>query len=217
MLHADLHTAAAALVCPRTRTATTTTGSIIQQANIPPRNDLSQPAVDGIPHLDIAPLLADEDQVHAFHEAGLLGFAHVIHDHGPRDFAVLVDVQGQVLEREEEFDFREPEHAQGTLVGGAVLHLLHGGGAAAGAAAGVVGVRGGGGGGGGGGVEVGDGEGEFLVEGEDLETLGGGDGERAVEEVDGVGVAPDVELVEFAEEGSGAAARGGPGGLDHAA
>ena len=67
------------------------------------------------------------------------------------------------------------------------------------------------------GVEVGDGEGEFLVKGEDLEALGRGDGEGAVEEVDGVGVAPDVELVEFAEEGGGAAARGGPGRLDHAA
>ena len=67
------------------------------------------------------------------------------------------------------------------------------------------------------GVEVGDGEGEFLVEGEDLEALGGGDGEGAVEEVDSVGVAPDVEVVKFAEESGGAPARRGPGGLDHAA
>lgn len=66
-------------------------------------------------------------------------------------------------------------------------------------------------------VEVGDREGKFLVEGQDFETLGGGDGEGGVEQVDGVGVAPDVELVEFAEEGGGAPARGGPGGLHHAA
>lgn len=48
--------------------------------------------------------------------------------------------------------------------------------------------------------EVGDGPGLLLVEGEDFEAFGGGDGEGGVEEVDAVAFSGDVELIVFAEK-----------------
>ena len=95
VLHADLDAAlggARVVVVVGPAAATAAAGSVIQEADIPARDDLSEPAVDGVPDLDVGALLADEDQVHALDEAGLLGLAHVVHDHGPRHFAVFVDV-----------------------------------------------------------------------------------------------------------------------------
>ena len=96
---------------------------------------------------------------------------------------MLVDVDGTLLVREEEFTLAEPEHAEG-------FEFLD----ARGDGADVWGFR------------VGDGEGQLFVEGEDFDAARRGDGEGGVEEVEGVGVGRDVEVVEVAEEFGRAAA-----------
>lgn len=50
------------------------------------------------------------------------------------------------------------------------------------------------------GAEARDGPGLLLVEGEDFDASGGGDGEGGVEEINAVALCRDVEFVVFAEE-----------------
>ena len=48
--------------------------------------------------------------------------------------------------------------------------------------------------------EIGNAKGDFFVQGQDFEAAGRGDGEGAVEEVEGVCFRGNVEVVEVAEE-----------------
>jgi len=63
-----------------------------------------------------------------------------------------------------------------------------------------------------GGFGVGDGEGQFFVEGENFDAAGSGYGKGGMEEIEGVGVGGDVKVIEVAEEFSRAAA--GEGGSE---
>jgi hypothetical protein len=150
------------------------TEAVIKTLDVPTRNDLPQPAVLRVPHLD--EIAIEQQDIGPIDGSGL-GLADKLHDDAARDVAVLVDVDGALLVGEEELAVAEPEHAEG-------FELLDAGGDGAD-------VRG---------FGVGDGEGELLVEGEDFDAAGGGDGEGGVEEVEGVGVGRDVEVVEIAEE-----------------
>ena len=148
--------------------------AIIQHLDISPRNDLAEPAVLRVADLD--KVRVEEQDVGSV-EGGALGLADELHDDAAADVAVLVDVDGALLVAEDKVRVGEAEHAERVLAlqalgdGGDVLLL-----------------------------EVRHGPGLLLVEGEDLEALGGADGEGGVEEVDAVAVGRDVELVVLAEE-----------------
>ena len=76
------------------------------------------------------------------------GFTDEFENDGAGYVAVFVAVDAYFFEGEEEFAVREAEHAEGFLVADAM-----GDGCA------------------GGGLEIGDGEGEFLVQGHDFDSL----------------------------------------------
>ncbi len=156
---------------------------IIQQLNIPPRHDLPQPPINRIPHLHEAAPLVHQHQIHAPPQHRLPRLAHKLHDDRPADIPQLIDIDADLLEAQQKLRVREAEHAEGPLVAQAQRN----GGAV-------------------GGLEVRDRERDLLVECQDLDAAGGGDGDAGVEEVDGVRVGGDVEVVEVAKELRGALA-----------
>lgn len=156
---------------------------IIQQPDLPPGHDLLQPPIDRVPHLHEAAALIHQHEIHPPPQHRLPRLAHKLHDDRPADIAELVDVDADLLEAQQELRVREAEHAERALVAQAQRDR--------GA------VRG---------LEVRDRERDLLVERQDLDAAGGGDGDGGVEEVDGVRVGGDVEVVEVAEEVRGALA-----------
>lgn len=156
---------------------------IIQQPDIPPGHDLLQPSINRVPHLHEAAALVHQHEVHAPPQHRLPRLAHKLHDDRAADVAELVDVDADLLEAQQELRVREAEHAERALV----AQAQRDGGA----------VRG---------LEVRDRERDLLVERQDLDAAGGGDGDGRVEEVDGVRVGGDVEVIEVAEEVRGALA-----------
>lgn len=150
---------------------------IIQQADFPPRNNLLQPPVDRVAHLHEASPLVHQDEIHAAPEHRLPGLADELHNDRAGDVAELVDVDTDLFETEQELGVAEAEHAQGPLI--AQPHRDAGA------------IRG---------LEVRDAEGHLLVQGHDLDALCRRDRDAGVEEVDGVSLGRDVEVVEIAEE-----------------
>lgn len=153
--------------------------SIVQGLDFAPSDNLLQAPIMRIADLD--EVSVEEDEIRAM-QSSRLRRADEIHDDAAADVAVFVDVHGAVGVHEEELLVREAEHGQRFLVfdvRGDVLDVL--------------------------GAELGHGPGLLLVEGEDFEAAGGGDGEGRVEEVDACAFGRDVEVVVFAEELGGAA------------
>ena len=179
MLQADLHRPAPGVTAVGTRVrharvVAVPAQSVVQTLDVPAGDDLAQTAVLRVAHLD--EVAVEEQDVRPV-DGGGLGPADELHDDAARDLAVLVDVDGALLVREQEFALAESEHAER-------LELVDPGGDGAD----------------GRGLGVGDGKGELLVEREDFDAAGGGDGERGVEEVECVSVGGNVEVVEVAEE-----------------
>ena len=156
---------------------------IIQKPDLASRNNLLQSPIQRIPHLYKPTSLVHKHEVHPTPQHRLPGLPHKFHDHGARDVTHLINIYADFLETEQEFGFIEAEHAQGPLIP-----------QSQGDASAVWGF------------EVGDAEGNFLVQRNDLDTPSRGDRDTGVEEVDGVGLGRDIELVEVAEVIRGALA-----------
>lgn len=183
MLQADLDRTASRLDAIRignTRVIPVPTQAVIQTLDVASGNDLAQSAVLRVSDLD--EIAVEKQDVRAV-DGGGLGFADKLHDDAARDVAVLVDVDGALLVGEKEFAVAEPEHAEW-------FEFLD----ACGDGADVRGFG------------VGDGERELLVEGEDFDAAGSGDGEGGVEQIECIGIGRDVEIVKVAEKLGGAAA-----------
>lgn len=154
--------------------------SIIKTDDIMAGDNLSQPAVHRIAHLD--EVVIEQDQEFAI-QAGSMRTANKLHHHTARDIAVLVDIHRAFLVRNQKLAVAETEHVQRPEVFDALGNAVEG----------IVCVWGFG-------VKVRHGPGLLLVQGEDFDTALGGDGQRGVEHADAVAFGGDVELVVFAEE-----------------
>lgn len=168
MLHTDLH-------IPLHPTGALR--SIIQQPDLPARNDLLQPPINRIPYLHKATALIDQHEIPPAPKHGLARFAHKFHHHGPRDIPQLININPHLLETKQELRVVEPEHAQRPLIpqpqrdARAVRRL-----------------------------EVRDAERDLLIQRHDLHAPRRRDRDARVEEIDGVRFGGDVEVVEVAEE-----------------
>ena len=149
-------------------------GSIIQTPDISPGDDLSQPPILRISHLD--EIAVEENKIRAVHSCSL-SFADELHDDGTGHFAVFINVDTAFFVAEKELRIGEPEHTEWFLALetiGDVAYLWV--------------------------LSVGDTHWDFLIQSHKLETSEGGDGNISVEEIYGEAFGWDVELVEFTEE-----------------
>jgi hypothetical protein len=147
---------------------------VIQTAYVPTRNDLPQPPVLRVPHLD--KVRVEQYDIRTIHRR-TLRFTHKFHDNGPRDIAMLVDVHSALLVAEQELRVTEAEHAKRFLAGEAAgdghdVWLL----------------------------EIWDTPRLLLVESQDLKTPGSRDGEGRLEEIDAEAFRWDIKFIIFAEE-----------------
>lgn len=147
---------------------------IIKTLDVPARNNLSQSPILRIPHLH---KILIEQQHEPAHHRRRPSMPYKLHNHAPRDIPMLVHIHRALLINEQELRFAEAEHPQGLLALQPLRNHLHMG-------------R----------LQIGDTDGLFLIEREDLKPPLRADGKTRVEDINPHALGRDVELIKVPKE-----------------